>query len=242
VGDNVQTAVEAKHQLIVAGDVTHEPTDRDRLSPLAVEAQEVLGAPFDAGAEVGSYHGQDVQQGLQAGIPPSSARPITSANQKLGLFSTDDVTDEAATDPYCCPAGERLGFRFDPVELGRHRRDYATAACRTCPLKAQCTRNQGGRRSTRWVDEHVLDQREPRGHARPAIRAQRKERVEPPFGTRKRGWDQGDGLRRGLAKVRAEVSVTVLADQLRRVLNLVDRPRLLARTRLRRAECAARPC
>jgi hypothetical protein len=32
------------------------------------------------------------------GMTPSIAPPITSAHQKLGLFSTDDVTDEAATD------------------------------------------------------------------------------------------------------------------------------------------------
>jgi hypothetical protein len=95
---NVQTAVEAKHQLIVACDVTNDPTDRDWLSPLAVEAKAVLGGPFDAVAAVGYYHGQEVKQCLQVGLTPYSARPITSANQKLGLFSKDDFTDEAATD------------------------------------------------------------------------------------------------------------------------------------------------
>jgi hypothetical protein len=52
--------------------------------------------------------------------------------------------------------------------------------------------------------------------------------VEPPCGTMKRGWDQGDVLRRGLARVRAEFRLTVLADNLRRVLNLVAMTRLLA--------------
>jgi Transposase DDE domain len=121
-----------------------------------------------------------------------------------------------------------LSFRFDTVELGRHIRYYATSACRTCPLKAQCTRNKGGRRITRWVDEHLLEQMEQRVHTRPEIMTQRKELVEHPFGTMKRGWDQGYFLMRGLAKVRAEFSLTVLAYNLRRVLNLVDMPRLLA--------------
>jgi transposase len=225
---NVQTAVDAKHKLIVACDVTNDPTDRDWLSPLAVEAKEVLGGPFDAVADVGYYHGQEVKQCLQAGITPYIARPITSANQTLGLFSKDDFTYEAATDTYGCPAGEVLSFRFDTVEHGRHIRYYATAACRTCPLKAQCTRNKGGRRITRWVDEHLLEQMEQRVHARPDIMKQRKALVEHPFGTMKRGWDQGYFLMRGLAKVRAEFSLTVLAYNLRRVLNLVDMPRLLA--------------
>ncbi len=97
-----------------------------------------------------------------------------------------------------------------------------------CPLKAQCTRNKGGRRITRWVDEPLLEPMEQRVHARPDIMQPRQERVVHPCGTMKWGWDQGDFLRRGLAKVRAECSLTVLAYNLRRVLNLVDMPRLLA--------------
>jgi hypothetical protein len=119
---NVQTAVDAKHKLIVACDVANDPTDRDWLSPLALEAKAILGGAFDAVADVGYYHGHEVKQCLQAGITPYSARPITSANQKLGLFSKDDFTDEAATDTYGCPAGEVLSCRFDTVELGRHIR------------------------------------------------------------------------------------------------------------------------
>ena len=107
----------------------------------------------------------------------SIVRPITSAHQQLGLFSKDDFAYEAATDTYGCPAGEVLSFRFDTVELGRHSRYYATSACRTCALKAQCTRNKGGRRITRWVDEHLLEQMEQRVRACPEIMQQRKELV-----------------------------------------------------------------
>ncbi|HEX9870353.1 MAG TPA: transposase [Candidatus Tectomicrobia bacterium] len=212
----------------MACDVRNDPTDRGWLSPLAVAAKAVLGGPFDAVAEVGDDHGQEVKQCLPVGMTPSLARPLTSAHQQLGLFSKDDCTYEAATDTYSCPAGEGLSVRVATIELGRHMRDEATAACRTCPLKAQCTRHQGGRRRPRWVDEELLEPREPRVHARPQIMKQRKELVEHPFGTMKRRWHQGYCLLRGLAKVRAELSVTVVADHLRRVLNLVDMPRLLA--------------
>src|SRR5215208_4388093 len=185
---------------------------------MALQAKEVLGCPFDAVADVGYYHGEEVKTCLEAGITPYIARPITSANQKLGLFSKDDFTYEAATDMYCCPACEVLSFRFDTAELGRHIRYYATAACRTCALKAECTRNKGGRRITRWVDEHLLEQMAQRVHARPDIMKQRKELVEHPFGTMKRSWNQDYFLMCGLARVRAEFSLTVLAYNLRRVL------------------------
>jgi hypothetical protein len=225
---NVQMAVDSKHKLIIANDVTNDTGDRDWLSPMALQAKAVLGCSFDAVADVGYYHGEEVKTCLEAGITPYVARPITSANQKLGLFSKDDFTYDGATDTYRCPAGERLTFRFATVELGRHIRYYATSACKTCPLKPQCTRNKGGRRLTRWVDEHLLEEMEQRVRSRPEVMKQRKQLVEHPFGTMKRWWDAGYFLMRGLEKVRTEFSLTVLAYNLRRVLNLVGIPRLLA--------------
>jgi transposase len=225
---NVQTAVDSKHQLIIANDVTNDAGDRNWLSPMALQAKDILGGPFDAVADVGYYHGEESKTCLEAGITPYVARPVTSANQKLGLFSKEDFTYDGATDTYQCPAGARLTFRFATVELGRHIRYYATSACRACPLKPQCTRNKGGRRLTRWVDEHLLEEMERRVRRRPEVMKQRKQLVEHPFGTMKRWWDQGFFLLRGLEKVRTEFSLTVLAYNLRRVVNLVGIPRLIA--------------
>ena len=225
---NVQTAVDSKHKLIVANDVTNDTGDRDCLSPMALQAKDILGGPFEAVADVGYYHGEEVKTCLDAGITPSIARPVTSANQKLGLFTKEDFIYDGASDTYQCPAGERLTFRFATVELGRPIRYYATSACTACPLKPQCTRNTGGRRLSRWVDEHLLEEMEQRVRRRPEVRKQRKQLVEHPFGTMKRWWDAGYFLMRGLEKVRTECSLTVLAYNLRRVLNLVEMPRLLA--------------
>jgi transposase len=122
VCDNVQTAVDRKHTRIVANDVPNDPGDRDWLSPMALQAPAVLGCPCDAVADVGDDHGEEVQTCLQAGLTPYVARPITSANQKLGLFSKDACTSDGATDTSQGPAGERLTFRFAPVALGRHSR------------------------------------------------------------------------------------------------------------------------
>jgi transposase len=228
VCSTVQTAVDSQHKRIIANDVTNDPGDRDWLSPMALQAKAVLGGPFEAVADVGYYHGEEVKTCLEAGITPCIARPVTSANQQLGLLSKDDFTYDGATDTYQCPAGAQLTFRFATVELGRPIRYYATSACKACPLKSQCTRNKGGRRLTRWVDEHLLEAMEQRVRSRPEVMRQRKQLVEHPFGTMKRWWDAGYFLRRGLEKVRTEFSLTVLAYNLRRVLNLVEMPRLLA--------------
>jgi hypothetical protein len=119
-------------------------------------------------------------------------------------------------------------LRFDTVELGRHIRYDATPACGGCIRKQQWTRSKGGRRMTRWVAEQLLEEMDQRVRSRPEVRKRRKEWVEYSFGTMQRWWDHGYFLLRGLEKVRTACSLMVLADHLRRVLNLVEMPRRLA--------------
>ena len=229
VGYNVQTAVDAKHKLIVAETVTNAAADRAQLSPLALAAQAILEAPaLVVLADRGYYHGAEIKTCLEAGITPLVPRPRTSANAALGLFTKDDFRYDPIADAYRCPAGATLTYRNTTLELGRHIKYYRTAACRGCALKSRCTRNRDGRRLTRWVDEHLQDAMAERLRAHPQHARQRAALVEHPFGTMKRGMDQGYFLLKGLTKVRGEFCLTVLAYNLNRVLNLVGVPRLLA--------------
>lgn len=226
---NVQTAVDAKHHLIVANDVTNAPTDREALSPMATAANDVLAAPdLKVIADMGYYSGPEVVACLDAGITPTLPRPLTSANAKHGLFTKEDFTYDAAQDQYRCPAGETLTYRFSTVEQGRGMRYYSTSACGRCGMKARCTRSKEARRITRWEQEAILEAMEQRLKANPELGTRRKAIVEHPFGTMKRGMDQGYFLLRGLAKVRAEFSLTVLAYNLKRVINVVGVPRMIA--------------
>jgi len=225
---NVQTAVDAKHKLIVAETVTNAAGDRDQLSPLATAAQAVLpGATPVVVADQGYYHGTEIKRCLEAGLTPLVPRPLTSANAARGLFTKDDFAYDPAADRYRCPAGETLTYRTTTVELGRTIKNYRTRACGRCTLKARCTRNTDGRKLTRWVDEHLLEAMAARLRRAPALFAQRKALSEHPFGTMKRAMDQGYFLLKGLRQVRGEFSLTVLAYNLKRVLNLVGVPRLL---------------
>jgi transposase len=226
---NVQTAVDAKHNLIVAHDVTNAPTDRECLSGMATAANEVLGATaLNVIADMGYYSGPEVLACLDVGITPTVPRPLTSANASLGLFTKEDFTYDPARDAYRCPAGATLTYRFSTVEQGRGMRYYSTSACSTCALKPRCTRNKESRRITRWEQEAVLEAMEQRLKAKPELGTRRKAIVEHPYGTMKRGMDQGYFLLRGLQKVRAEFSLTVLAYNIKRVMNLVGVPRMLA--------------
>jgi transposase len=179
-------------------------------------------------ADKGYAHGKELKACLEAGIEPYVARPDTSANTKLGLFGKELFVYDPQTDSYTCPAGATLAFRFDTIEKERHIRYYKTSACSKCPLREKCTRNKEGRRITRWVDEHIIEQTQARVQAHPEIMQQRQQRVEHPFGTIKFWWDQGHFLLKGLEKVKAEFSLSTLAYNIRRVLNILGVERLLA--------------
>jgi transposase len=225
---NVQTAVDAKHKLIVAEDVTNAAGDRGQLSPMATAAQEVLGGATPVVvADQGYYHGTEIKACLDAGLTPLVPRPLTSANEARGLFTKDDFVYQPGADAYRCPAGETLTYRTTTLELGRLIKNYRTSACGRCALKPSCTRNRDGRKLTRWVDEQVLEAMAHHLVRDRALFAQRKTLSEHPFGTMKRGMDQGYFLLKGLRKVRGEFSLTVLAYNLKRVLNLVGVPQLL---------------
>jgi hypothetical protein len=82
-------------------------------------------------------------------------------------------------------------------------------------------------RITRWVDKHVLESMEERLKAHPEIMQERKHLVEHPFGTIKHANEQGYFLMKGLKNVRAEFSLSCLAYNLKRVLNILGVPQLL---------------
>jgi Transposase DDE domain len=225
VGDDVQVAVDDKHQLLVIQEVTNAVTDVEQLSGIAIQAEEALGVDHvKVVAAMGYYYGEEIKACEEAGIEPYVAKPLTSANRKLGLYGKELFTYEPEQDGYRCPSGQTLTFRFATVELGRPMRYYATIACRTCAVRAQCTRHKEGRRITRWVHEAILERMQRRVEVHPEVMTKRKPIVEHPFGTIKHWPDQGYFLMRGLEKVRAEFSLSTLAYNTRRASRFLECP------------------
>jgi len=226
---NVQIAVDDKHRQVVAHAVTNVVTDQGQLASIARQAQEALGVEsLNVVTGQGYYDGQQVKACEGQGIMPYISKPQTSANEKRGLYTKTDFVYDAGGDIYRCPHGAELTFRFETEEKGRCIRYYATTACRACPFKERCTRNQQGRRITRWVDEHILEAMAERVKGRPDIMQQRKAIVEHPFGTMKRAMQQGYFLLRGLPKVAAEMSLTVLAYNIKRVITILGVEKMIA--------------
>src|SRR4029077_15618082 len=221
VGYNIQVAVDAKNKMIVEQAVTNQVVDMGLLTQTAEPARQVLGVEtIDVVADRGYFKIEDVEACEKAGCIPHVPRPQRGSSVREGFFRKDEFRYDAGRDAYVCPAGKVLA----PIRHGRLRDlakvDYGNrGACRDCPMRARCTNDV--RSVSRLENEAALDRMAERLKARPEILDRRREVVEHPFGSIKQWMDQGAFLMRGLANVRAEFSLTALAYNLRRALNIL---------------------
>jgi transposase len=223
VSYNVQVVVDHKHKLVLEHEVVNEVTDQGQLSTMAKKAKETLGVEtLEVVADRGYYNGEEVKACEQSGITAYVPKPNNSSNLKRGLFTKEDFIYEPVKDCYRCRAGKELSYRFNSVEQGRAVRSYEIFGCNRCELKSKCSINKRGkRRITRWVDEAILEAMARRVAEHPEKVELRKCLAEHPFGTIKRAMNQGYFLMRGLTKVGAETSLTILAYNLKRVINIL---------------------
>src|SRR5229473_1052128 len=228
VGYNVQTVVDAGHKLMVTFDVNNACNDRNQLSSMALEAKTALNTrTLTVVADVGYCNAEEVAICMENGITPYVPRPKRGGNEKRGLYGKDRFCYQR--DSYTCPAGEILAYQSTSLHQGRPVKIYGTPACKTCLQRSHCTTSKvKGRIITRSLHEDALDAMAKRVKAAPEMMRARKGIVEHPFGTIKRAWNQGYFLMRGLANVRTEMSLTVLAYNLRRVINILGTQKLLA--------------
>jgi hypothetical protein len=229
VGYNAQMAVDAKHNLIAADDVTNEVTDLHQLANVALEAKANLELKqAEVVADAGYYNAAEVSRCVERGITPYIPKSDTSANTARGLYGKSQFKYDAAKDVYVCPAGSELTYRFATYELGRELKYYRASGCNRCALKSRCTRNKANRTITREENEHLMEAMAARMRAQPEKFKLRKTLAEHPFGTIKRWFGYTHFLMKGLAKVGCEWSLTTLAYNLKRVLNLVSFEKLMA--------------
>jgi transposase len=220
VAYNVQTAVDTKHHLIVAHEVTNTGHDRRQLMNMATQAKEALATDSLAVvADRGYYNGNEIKACDDANITVYLPKCDLNGNQSKGLFGKRDFIYKPETDEYECPAGERAIYRFDGFEKGKNIRRYWSSACTSCSMKLRCTTGPN-RRLSRWIHEDVLDATEARINQEPDRMKARRETVEHPFATLKLWMGYTHFQMRTLERVGAEMSLHVLAYNLKRMINI----------------------
>jgi len=227
VGYNVQTAVDAQHHLIVAHEVTNVGSDRDQLSSMAKQAREAMASDsLSVVADRGYIKGEEILACHNADITAYVPKPMTSGAKADGRFNNDAFIYDAAKNHYVCPAGETLIWRFSSVEKGMKLHRYWSSKCQGCALKTQCTPSKQ-RRVRRWEHEAILEEMQVRLSNAPDMMRVRKRTVEHPFGTLKQWMGATHFLTRRLEGVSAEMSLNVLAYNMKRVMKILGTSSLM---------------
>lgn len=165
--------------------------------------------------------------GITAYVP----KPMTSNSKAAGRFSKADFIYIRRDDEYQCPAGERLRWRQTTREKGINIHAYWTNVCGGCALKPKCTTGKE-RRVRRWEHEDVLERMQARLDRRPQQMTVRRRTVEHVFGTLKHWMGSTHFLTRRLENVSTEMSLHVLAYNLKRVIAILGMPKTMKAMKL----------
>lgn len=229
---NVQSAVDAKHKLIVHYEVTNDVIDRNQLSKMAKQTKNILEVDkLEITCDKGYYDAIEIKECVDNGVIPYIPKPLPTVSKKINvpepLFYGDKFEYDEEKDVYICPAGQEMTFRSWGKHHGKMMKRYRTD-CRECEFKTRCTRNKHGRVIYRWEYEEVLEDMSERINENPDIIKKRQELSEHPFGTMKRALNQGYMLMKGLVKVNGEIALTMLAYNIKRATNIVGVKSLVA--------------
>jgi transposase len=223
VGYNVQFAVDAEHHLILAHDVTNIGNDRAQLVAMGEKARDASGhASITVLADRGYYSGDQIVACDGTGVQPIVPKTETSGGAFRGRFTIQDFVYDHEHDRYTCPAGHFLtqakkrSTRGPDPDFVRYRN---LEACGACPLKPRCTAERF-QQIRRWKHDDVLDAMQQRLERMPKAMTIRRRTVEHPFGTIKAWMGATHFLTRTLPRVKTEISLQVLAYNLKRMMAL----------------------
>jgi transposase len=181
---------------------------------MGVETLEVL-------ADRGYFSGEEILACGPLGVTPILPKPLTAGSKTDSRFGKQDFVYIPQDDVYRCPGGQRLVRHMTTVEKGLTlHRYWDLPSCTACAIKGQCTTSKE-RRITRWEHEAVVEAMQERLDRAPKSMRIRRATVEHPFGTLKAWMGATHFKMRTLEKVSTEMSLHVLAYNLKRVIAIM---------------------
>jgi transposase len=170
-------------------------------------------------ADRGYFKSEEILACHEAGITAIVPKSHTSEAEAEGRFDKADFIYDAGADEYRCPAGQRLIWRFATIEGGLKLHCYWSSHCQGCSIKSRCTPSPA-RRVKRWEHASVLEAMQTRLDHAPEMMRIRRQTVEHPFGTIKSWMGATHFLTKTLDRVKTEMSLHVLAHNMKRVMRL----------------------
>lgn len=226
---SVHITVDEKNKLILDHEVVNENDDFSHLNELSCRAKQILEVDkLKVVADANYSDSEELKKCMDNGITPYIPDRDSERTDVLNPdFYKSKFRYDREKDVYICPAGNEL--RFWATYDARKEKLYRTEKCSTCEFRSKCTSNKRGRILTRREHEDALEDTRKRIKDNTGMLQKRQELVEHPFGTIKRAFNQGYMLLKRLHKVGTEISLTVLAYDITRVINIVGMKKLMAK-------------
>lgn len=223
VAYNVQTTVDAKHNLPIDFDVTNT-NDAKAMGNMLQRAETILETNnFTALYDKGYHTGSEFQKASDLGINVMVAIPAVAANAPNPEYNVEKFIFDKTDDCYTCPQGEILttNGRWHQAETYRFKR-YTTTACKTCPAKPECSKAICGKAIQRSEFQELVDNNKKRISENKELYRKRQQIVEHPYGTIKRQWGFSYILtKKGISRASADVGFIMIAYNIRRIINIV---------------------
>ena len=237
VAYNVQNVVDDKHNLVVQTQATNT-NDGKALHKAATQGKQNLQLQKDETiillADKGYHTGAELQYCQQDNMITHVAyKEQPGVKHIANEFLAESFDYDKATDSYICPAGATLtslgtwhNKKGEANETSYRFKTYRTNACKTCPLKSQCTKLKK-RIIQRSEYQDAVDINDNNIKQNPHYYKRRQAIVEHPFGTIKRHWGFTHTLLKGLQKVNGEMNLIMFCYNFMRTKNILGTPKML---------------
>ncbi|WP_372972611.1 transposase [Marinobacter sp.] len=215
----------ANESRVVVGHVVDPSNEVAVLPGLLTQSRKVTGAmPGELLLDAGYWADAVIETSLTHDISLLCPEGRTGGKRSAGsrLYPKSDFCYSEFDDSYRCPAGARMVVigRWAGNEKSPAYTLYGTPACNGCEHRAQCTRNKKGRRLKRYDGDEAKEAlRQVMCHPKAKRRfSRRPAMVEPVFSVMRGLQGLNRFRRKGLAAVRTEFALHVLAYNLGRAL------------------------
>ncbi len=229
VAYNIQTTVDAQHNLIIDYQVTNQNDSKAMGNMLQRAAQIIDLKGITALYDKGYHTGSEIKTAINLGINIMVAIPAVAAHAPDTNYDIEHFTYNKETDTYTCPQHQTLTtngkwYHKDRSASVTQVKHYKTDACLTCPMMDKCTKNQKGRLIERSEYTEFIEQNKANIQANKDTYKKRQAIVEHPYGTIKRQWGFNYIMnKRTLQRAATDVGLMFIAYNLRRLFNILDK-------------------
>lgn len=226
VAYNSQIAVDSKHHIIIATDITNEVSDVEQLTNMATQAVDNLDIKKDKSnekviilADKGYYSASELLKCEEdTRIDVIVAVPSASAPLKYQKYNVENFKYDENKDIIVCPEGNILSNSSNPTSKEQIYKNVN--ACINCENKIKCTKAVC-REISRNKKSIIKEEAKKKLINNMDKYAQRQNLVEHPFGTIKRTLGFTYYLTKGIEKVKTENILHILAYNFKRLINIL---------------------